>query len=204
MKKMLILLAAGISLMLLIAGCSTGGSVTKLGEVPDGYTTLGHNGVTLQIAYIDYRDLVKLYGQKNNPFIRYKSGSFLVLETTIESDTPVVLNLDTARLATPGGNRGPTPVEEVRGYWDTRLSKNYAGKSQGKTQFSNWSMKITMQIIDETILEKSVTVPADEELGGYILFDQIRGEKDVNAIFTLPVYDKQGELVHEFEFSFSM
>jgi hypothetical protein len=204
MKKIFIIIAAAVSLLVLITSCSTGGSVTKLGEAPDGYTTLSHNGISLKLAFIDYRDLIDLYGQKNNPFIRYASGTLLVLEATVESDTPVDLNLNTARLSTPGGNRSHTPVEDVRGYWHSRLSKNYSGKSQGKTQFSSWSMKVTMQIIDETVLPGKVAVQSGEATRGYILFDQIRGEKNVNALLTLPLFDTQGELVHEFEFSFKI
>ena len=79
-------------------------------------------------------------------------------------------------------------------------SYSYGGRS--KIAFHNWSLKVTTQIIDETILPGVVDVQAGSETVGYILFDQVRGEKKVEAEFTLPVYDQQGELLHQFKFKF--
>jgi len=204
MKKILYPITVAVALLILAVSCSTGGSVIRLGEAPAGYTTLTHDGVTIHLSYIGQKDLYKLYGQKNNPFIKYESGTLLLVETAIQSDAPLHLQLRDAQLSTPGGDRGPTPRGNVHSYWYNRLSKNYSSTSVGKTQFSNWSMKVTMQIIEETILPDTFTVQAGAETSGYILFDQIRGEKNVDAIFTLPVYNQQGDLVHKFEFSFPL
>ena len=207
MKKILYPITVAVALLILAVSCSTGGSVIRLGEAPAGYSTLTHDGVTLRLSYIGEKDLLKLYGQKNNPFIKTFEGTLIVIETSIQSDAPLSLLLSDARLSTPGGSRGPTRKEEVSNYWYIRLSKNYSSSpssSAGRSTFSNWSMKVTMQIIDETILPDTFTVHAGAETSGYILFDQIRGEKNVDTIFTLPVYNQQGELVHEFEFSFPL
>ena len=191
-----------LTLLLVAVGCSTGGSVVKLGEAPGGYTTLTHGGITLRLSYLNNKDLYKLYSQSNNPFIKTSWGTLIVIETAIQSDTPLRLELVGAQLSTPGGKRGPTPKEDVYDYWHTRLIKNYSGTSKGKSEFSNWSLKVTTQRIEETILPGEVDVQTDSDTVGYIVFDQIRGEKNVDATFTLPVYDQQGELLHEFEFQF--
>jgi hypothetical protein len=217
--------------IVLFVGCSTGKSVVKLGEAPGGYTTLTHERITLRLSYINERDLYKLYSQKNNPFMKYKTGRLIVIETALQSDLPLRLKLREALLSTPGGDRGPTPKEDVYYYWYSRLIFNYGGYSRyhsphesttishtdpggsmylssygyggrSKAAFHDWSLKVTTQIIDETIFPHVVDVQAGSETVGYILFDQIRGEKKVEADFTLPVYDQHGELLHEFELQF--
>ena len=202
MRKLLFPIILMLALLLIAVSCNTGGSVVKLGEAPGGYTTLIHGGITLRLSYLNNKDLYKLYSQSNNPFIKTSWGTLIVIETAIQSDTPLRLELVGAQLSTPGGKRGPTPKEDVYDYWYTRLIKNYSGTSKGKSEFSNWSLKVTTQRIEETILPGEVDVQTDSETVGYIVFDQIRGEKNVDATFTLPVYDQQGELLHEFEFQF--
>ena len=219
------------AVVLLFLGCSTGESAARLGEAPSGYTALSHGGVALNLSYLDQRDLYKLYGQRNNPFMRYKSGRLIVIEIAVQSDGPLHLDLRNAQLNTPGGSRGLTLKEEVYYYFYSRLIYNYGGYSRHHTPiksttmsqtapdssfhisaysyggrkkeaFHDWSLKITTQIIDESILPLEVDVEEDSETVGYILFEQIRGEKKVDATFTLPVYDQKGELLHEFEFTF--
>jgi hypothetical protein len=231
MKKLFILSVLLLALAFIVFGCGTGGSVVKVGEAPGGYTTLIHDGITLRLSYIDQRDLYKLYGQKNNPFMNYKTGRLIVIDTAIQSDKPLRLVLGEAQLSTPGGNRGPTPKEDVYYYWYSRLINNYGSYSRfssphesnttsqrssessiyvtnhgcvgrNKFDFHNWSLKVTTQIIDESILPDAFDVPADTETMGYFLFNQVRGEKKVDAVFTLPIYDQQGDLVHRFEFQF--
>ena len=201
-KLLLPIILTGI-LLLVAVGCETSTSVVKLGEAPGGYTTLTHEGITLGLSYLDQNDLYKLYGQKSNPFVYYKTGRLIVIETNIQTSVPLKLNLVNAQLSTPGGNREPTPQKDVYDYWYSLLIKNYsAGGGKGAGQYHNWSLKITTQIINDTILPAEVDVETGSDTIGYILFDQIRGEKDVAATFTLPVFDQQGELLHEFEFQF--
>ena len=128
--------------------------------------------------------------------------SQVVIETAIQSDTPLQLGLENAQLSTPGGDRGPVSKETLHDYWYNLLIKKYEGYGKGGGQYNNWTMKIVMETIDETVLASDAQVLAGTETVGYILFDQVRGEKKVNATLTLPVYDSQGELLHEFEFSF--
>ena len=203
MRKLLFPIILMLTLLVIAVSCSTGGSVVKLGEAPGGYTTLTHGGITLRLSYLDQKDLYALYSQSNNPFMNYKTGRLIVIETAIQSGAPLHLELENAQLSTPGGSRGPTPKEDVYDYWYSRLIKNYsAGGGKGAGPYHNWSLKVTTQIIEETILPGEVDVQTGSETVGYILFDQIRGEKNVDATFTLPVYDQQGELLHEFEFQF--
>jgi hypothetical protein len=205
MKKLILPVTLMVALFLIAVGCSTGGSVVKLGEAPGGYTTLTHEGITLRLSYINDKDLLKLYGQKNNPFIKTSWGTLIVIEAAIQSDAALRLVLRDAQLSTPGGSRGPTSKEAVSGYWYTRLSKNYSSSpssSAGRSTFSNWSLKVTGQIIDESVFPVEFSVQSGTETVGYILFDQVRGEKKVDATMTLPVYDQKGKLQHEFEFNF--
>lgn len=202
MKKILIPIAALIALMLIAVGCETSSSAAKLDEAPGGYTTVTHEGITLRFSYLDGKDLLALYNNRNNPFIEYKSGRLMVIETAIQSDTSLQLGLENAQLSTPGGDRGPVSKETLHDYWYNLLKKKYEGYGKGGGQYSNWTMKIVMETIDKTVLASDAQVLAGTETVGYILFDQVRGEKKVNATLTLPVYDSQGELLHEFEFSF--
>ena len=203
MKKLIMPIVIATALLLIVAGCETGGSVVKLGQAPGGYTTLAQEGISLRLSYLDQKDLYALYGQSNNPFVNYETGRLLVIETAVQSDADLRLELGSAKLKTPGGERGPTPKEDVYDYWYSRLIKNYsAGGGKGSSQYHNWSLKVTTEVIEGTIFPYEVDVQAGSETVGYILFDQIRGEKNVDASFTLPVYNAQGELLHEFEFSF--
>ena len=231
MKKILIPVVLFVISLLFLAGCGTSSSVVKLGEAPAGYTTLTHEGITLKLSYLDQRDLYKLYGQNNNPFMNYKTGRLIVVEISILSDAPLQVNLNEAVLSTPGGERGLTSREEVYEYWYSRLINNYGTKSRfstphksstmyqesggsntnvtsysymgtRKNDYHDWSLKVTTQIIDETILPSDFEVQTGLQTAGYILFEQVRGEKKVNAELTLPVYDNQGELLHNFTYTF--
>jgi len=219
------------TVFVLLISCSTGGSAAKLDEAPGDRTTLSHKGISLKLSYLDERDLFKLYSQRNNPFSYYKTGRLIVIETTIQTDTALHLVLENAQLSTPGGSRGPTSNQEVYEYWFSRLKHNYGTKSRfytphksttldphgaggsassmgasiggiNRNQYHNWSLKIVTQIIDDTILPPEFEMTEGAETVGYILFDQVRGEKKVDATFSLPVYDDQGELLHEFEYTF--
>jgi hypothetical protein len=63
-------------------------------------------------------------------------------------------------------------------------------------------MSIVLEIIEEAVFAPEVQIQPGTENVGYILFEQVRGEKDVDATFTLPVHNDKGEMVHEFEFTF--
>jgi len=232
MKKIIVLLALLLSVLLMGMGCGTTSSASRVGEAPSGYITLNHDATTLRLSYLDQKDLYKLYSQSNNPFMNYKSGRLIVIDTSMQSDAPLRLELKDAQLTTPGGSRGPTPKEEVYDYWYSRLIHNYGTKSRfykphgtsGATEiggssemtasigfgylgihsnaYHNWSLKVTTEVIEESILPGELDVPAKSEIAGYILFDPVPGERKVEAQFTLPVYDQQGNLVHRFEFQF--
>jgi hypothetical protein len=207
MKKIAIPISLLIALLLILVGCETSSSVVKLGEAPRGYTTLTHEGIDIQLSYLNYKDLQTLYGRKNNPFRGYRSGTLIVIEASIQSDAEIQLRLENAQLSTPGGDRGPTSRDEVYDYWYSRLIRNYSsyrGGSGGDGASNKGSLKVITQIIEETIYPQEVNVTAGSESVGYILFDPIRGEKDVNATLTLPVYDDTGELFYEFEFTFTL
>jgi len=149
----------------------------------------------------------------------------------MQSNSPLRVHLEEAVLSTPGGERGPTSREEVYGYWYSRPVNNYGSKSRfntphksstmyqegggssksvtaysymgtRKNDYHDWSLIITTQIIDETILPSDFEVKTGFETAGYILFEQVRGEKKVNADLTFPVYDDQGELLHNFTYTF--
>ena len=205
MKKILIPVALFVISLLFLAGCGTSSSVVKLGEAPGGYTTLDHEGITLHLGYLDGRSLQRLYSNRNNPFMNYKSGRLIVIEAAIQSRTPVLLNIENARLSTSGGERGATPKQEVYDYWYSILIRNYSSHGGGRNRTSiyhNWSLRVTTEIIEGTIFPPEVEVQAGIEAAGYVLFEQIRGERSADATFTLPVYTIQGELLHEFEYSF--
>ena len=202
MKRILIPITVLIALMLIAVGCETSSSAAKLDEAPGGYTTLSHEGITLRFSYLDGKDLQRLYNNRNNPFIEYKSGRLIVIQAAIQSDTPLRLELENAQLSTPGGNRGPVPKEALHDYWYKLLKKKYEGHGKGGGQYNNWTMNIVLDRIEETVLPTEVEVTAGTETVGYILFDQVRGEKNVDATLTLPLYDAQGELLHEFEYTF--
>lgn len=207
MKKILIPFALFIAVLLVLVGCETNNSVIRLGEAPDGYTTLEHEGITLRLSYLDGRSLQKLYSNRNNPFMNYKSGRLIVIETAIQSNTPVLLNIENARLKTPGGKRGSTPKQEVYDYWYSLLVRNYSSNRGGPNRTSiyhNWSLRVTTEIIEGSIFPPEVEVRAGTEAVGYILFEQIRGERNVDATFTLPRYNAQGEPIHEFEYGFTI
>jgi hypothetical protein len=220
-----------LTLALFTISCSTSRSASRFGKASRGYTTLSKGNVAITFGYVDERDLFRLYGQNNNPFIRYKSGRLIVLEVAIQSDESLFLYLDKAQLRTPGGIRGNTTKQEVYNYYYGRLITTYGGYSRhysphpsttlshpapesepyishygyagrNKNSLNNWSLKYTTQIIDETILPQDLYVERGKETVGYILFEQVRGEKKVDATFTLPVYVSEDELLHEFVYTF--
>jgi hypothetical protein len=207
MKKIVLSISCVIALFLILTGCETSNSVTKLGEAPGGYTTLSHNGVSIQVSYLNYKDLQTLYGRKNNPFRAYESGTLVVIETAFQSDVQLQLRLENAQLSTPGGDRGPTPRDDVYDYWYSRLIRNYSshrGGSGSDGASNKGSLNVTTQIIEETIFPEEVEIQPGTKTNGYILFDPIRGESNVNATLVLPVYNDTGELFHEFEFTFTL
>jgi hypothetical protein len=220
-----------IAATMLIASCSTDSSAVKRDGENETYDKQTHDGITFHFRYLDAQDLFALYSQRNNPFVHYKSGRLLVIDTTIETDIPLTLNLEYAQLSTPGGDRGPTANQEVYEYWFSRLKHNYGTKSRfytphksetldphgsggsasstgvsyggvNKNQYHNWSLKVVTQIIDETILPPVFEVQPGTARVGYMLFDQVRGEKKVDATLTLPAYTDEGALIHEFRFTF--
>ena len=231
MKKIFIPASLLMALFLILLGCETSSSVIRLGDSPGGYTTLSYEGTELRLGYLNVNTLQRLYGNRNNPFVAYKTGALIVIEAAIQSDTPLQLQLQNAQLSTPGGNKSPTSNQEVYEYWFSRLKHNYGTKSRfntphksdtldphgtsgststmgvslggaGKNQYHNWSLKVVTEIIDESILPPEFDIEGGAETEGYILFNPVRGERNVDATFALPVYDDKGELLHEFELTF--
>jgi hypothetical protein len=220
-------------LMLFAAGCSTSQSAARFGEASGDYTTLSQDSVAVTLGHIDERTLFRLYGQKNNPFVRYKSGTLIVIEVTVQSDESLLIDLDDVQLVTPGGTRGNASKREVYDYYYAKLINNYGGYSRHHSPHSietfsqpvpngepyityysyggrntnaldGWSLKYTTQVVDETILPQDLLVQQRTETTGYILFEQVRGERKVDATFTLPVYTPNNELIHEFTYTFKI
>jgi hypothetical protein len=206
-KKIYPIVGLLLGLLIFGLGCSTTTSYSKLGQAPDGYTTHAAEGITLQLSYLDQRSLYKLYSQKNNPFMNTNEGRLIVIEAILQSDTPVSLDVANAVLTSPGGARGPIAKESLYSYWYDRLKKNYSSsqnRRRGKSQYSSWSLKVTTELIEDTVLPGQATAAAGSEAGGYILFPQVRGEKKVDATLTLPVNDQSGARVHTFDFTFPL
>ena len=206
MKKIYLLIMLVLPLLLVGFGCSTGGSASKAGEAPGDYTTLTHGDITVRLSYLTQKDLYKLYSSSNNPYITYKSGALVVIDTVVQSGSPVSLQLENAQLSSPGGIRGPVPKQEVHDYWYSKLIKNYSSYKGGKGGgiYSNWSLKVTTQRIEEQMHPDTVNVSPGSETAGYIAFDPVPGEKEAQATLVLPVYDQNGKQIHEFEFRFSL
>jgi hypothetical protein len=185
---------------LFLYSCSTTSKAQKedVGKNPQ---VLSEEGVTLDLRYLDQKALYSLHNNRNNPFLYYTSGTLTVIDLKITSDSPAQLVLKDMQLSSDKGVRMFVSKQTLSSFWNARLTKKYSSKSKGKSQYSNWTERIVLDTIEQYVYTDVVEISPGAESSGYVLFEIIRGAK--SGKLTLPVYDGQGGLIHEFSYEFS-
>lgn len=201
MKKYL-LWAFGLLVLVpvFLSSCSTSSKAVKedVGKDPQ---VLSGEGVTLKLRYLDVKALYTLYNNRNNPFLYYSSGTLTVFDLNVTSDKPVQLNLKDMQLSSDKGTRTYVSKQTLASFWDTRLTTVKTSRSNGRSDYSNWSRGTVLDTIDKQMYPDVVSVPAGSETSGHVAFEIIRGAK--NGKLSIPVKDSEGKLVHEFTYEFS-
>jgi hypothetical protein len=188
-----------VLLPLFLYSCSTSSTAQK-GEVGRDRQVLSEEGVTIELSYLDQKALYSVHNSRNNPFVNYMSGTLTVIDIKITSDSEVKLELQDMQLSSDKGVRTHVSKQTLASFWSARMQKAKNPRSKGKSQYSNWTESIVLDTIDQYVYPDEVTVPAGSDASGYVLFEIIRRAE--NGRLTVPVYDAQGELVHEFIYEF--
>jgi hypothetical protein len=164
-------------------------------------TTITQKGVKISFRYLDKKMLFNRFGNRNNPFINYVTGPLFVFDVTVESTLDVRIETGDAVLESERGISKPVSKSEITRYWGYKLRKRSGGRVS--EQYSNWSPRYVMELLDTNVISDSMLIRSQSEQMGLLLFEPFRPRKGT-AKLKLPVYDSDGNLIHQFEFDFRL
>jgi hypothetical protein len=197
MKRLVCIIYTGILLAVVLHGCGAG-----RGSVKSDYISLSHNGLVLDILYIDKYELNRTYGNRNNPFTGGITGPTLTFEIIVMSEVPARIDLSRVTLESDQGRQKPISKEWMLEYWQEALGYVRGVGDRESATYHNWSEKVTLERIETEMLPEVVELAPGEEESGLILFDPLRNFKPP-ATLHVPVYDRGDELLHSFTHEFT-
>jgi hypothetical protein len=199
MKKIYLTVPGIILLLAVLAGCSTGSTATKR-----EFTTLTNNGVQLDISYINGNQLIKLYGNTNNPFARNPNGPVIALEVVGRTSDNIIYTVDMyeVSLESERGVSQPLSKKWMLGFWENTLTGGSSPRNSKSTMFRGWSNPVTQERIESEVLPEVWEIMPGDEIRGLITFDPLRGLRTPVTV-RIPVYEPSGTVVHTFEYTFT-
>jgi hypothetical protein len=193
-----------LTAMLLTAGCGTG-RLTVADTAEKQTLTQEEGGVRATLTFLPKGELVRRFGEENNPFIppeaMLSAKDFFVLEAVV-TETPV-----------PGGEKPYRYLTVLPG----EMELHFSGKVDRPTNqfhFTNYWEQVTKVkdpreysiermtlTIKRTMLERENST-AGGPVRGLVVFRQNLPSYGEATVY-LPVFDQDGRPVHRFSFVFS-
>jgi len=197
MKKFYVFGIFFLTLTAILAGCSTGSTAAKR-----DYATYSQGGVTIDLYYMNSKELYNVYGNRNNPFARHLTGPAITIEVLAKTDQQAHIITGQATLQSEAGTLNPVEKEWMLNYWHQTLMPK-GPKKNTSIVFQGWSEKVVLEQIESEVLPGEVDLNPGTETRGLILFDTLRNVK-TPVTFKLPVYDRSGNLIQTVEYEFTL
>ena len=197
MRKKIILLTLPVLIPLLIfVGCATDRNAVQRKEVPP--MTLSEQGITLTLNYLTEDQLIVKFGKKNNPFIAPPSvvgiNQEMVFELSVESQPAGEILLKEVELQFGGKAEGPKNIFHLTRFWEVELTR-------GDT--AEYTLGRMKQVIKKNLLPNKTIIKPGSGSTGLVAF---LGKFPRYGNFTLyiPVFNKNGKMIHNFRFDFEL
>ncbi len=185
-----------IVLFLLSTGCATDRGAVQQKEVSP--VTLSEEGVTIVISLLNENQLLERFGEKNNPFIPPPSAiglnRVMVFELYVETASEAEIILNRLELQSGGKPKSPKNIFHFSNYWELEL------KPGDTRKYDLGRIKLA---IKRNLLPNKFTVNKDSNSTGFFVF---QGRLPRYGEFTLfvPVFKKNGEMIHNFRYDFTL
>ena len=193
-KRFFLLMLPAIVPLLLFAGCATDKNAVRQKDVPP--MTLSEKGITVTVNYLTEDQLIASYGKKDNPFIPPPSvvgiNQGIVFELFIESQTAGEILLKEMELQFGGRAEQPKNIFHLKRFWEVELNR---GSTPG------YNLGRMKQTIKKNLLPNKTTLKADSNSTGLIVFLG-RFPRYGNFTMYIPVFEMNGELIHNFKYDF--
>lgn len=182
--------------LLLSIGCATDRGAVGQKEVSP--VSLSEEGVTLVIILLNENQLLERFGEKNNPFIPPPSAvglnRLMVFELYAETASEIEIILNRIELQSGGKPKSPKNIFHFTNYWEVELKT-------GNTQ--KYDLGRIKLAIKRNLLPNKFTINKDSNTAGLLVF---QGRLPRYGDFTLfvPVFSKDGEMIHNFRYDFEL
>ncbi len=185
-----------LSILLLSIGCATDRGAVQQKEVSP--VTLSEEGVTIVISLLNENQLLERFGERKNPFIPPPSAfglnRMMVFELYIETALETEITLNRLELQASGKVKSPKNIFHFSNYWEMELQS-------GNTQ--KYDLGRIKLAIKRNLLPNKFIVNKDSNTTGLLVF---QGRMPRYGDFTLfiPVFKKNGEMIHNFRYDFTL
>lgn len=185
-----------LSILLLSIGCATDRGAVQQKEVSP--VTLSEEGVTIVISLLNENQLLERFGERKNPFIPPPSAfglnRMMVFELYIETALETEITLNRLELQASGKVKSPKNIFHFSNYWEMELQS-------GNTQ--KYDLGRIKLAIKRYLLPNKFIVNKDSNTTGFLVF---QGRLPRYGDFTLfvPVFNKKGEMIHNFRYDFEL
>lgn len=185
-----------LSILLLSMGCATDRGAVQQKEVSP--VSLSEEGVTIVISLLNENQLLERFGEKNNPFIPPPSAiglnRVMVFELYVETTSEAEIILNRLELQSGGKPKSPKNIFHFSNYWELEL------KPGDTRKYDLGRIKLA---IKRNLLPNKFTVNKDSNSTGFFVF---QGRLPRYGEFTLfvPVFKKNGEMIHNFRYDFTL
>lgn len=191
------LIIIDIALVLLATGCAGRRAAVKKAPEPPELQTLTEKGVTLSVRYLDEKSLVELYGKRNNPYLLTGVYRLMVFEVQTLSQKEAYINLKLIELQATGRTTAPSGRMKLSHLWKLKLEGSGSGGPNDRYQ--GWSSGIVQKRIKETMAPIDMRVHPGTHYSGLVVLMKHPPQYGSVVLF-VPVFDTQGELIHNFRF----
>jgi len=185
------------AILFLLGGCAgKRAAVKEPPELPE-LQTRTEKGVTLSVRYLDEKSLVGLYGKRNNPYILTGVHRLMVFELQTLSEKEAYINLKMIELQVAGRAKIPSGRMKLSHLWKLKLDGSRGGGPHDR--YRGWSSGIVQKRINETMAPIDMRIHPGKHYSGLVVVMK-RAPRYGSVILFVPVFDTQGELIHNFRF----
>ncbi len=192
MTAILVLFWASVSL-----ADETGVGKSK-GKMLESVSTSSED-IRIKIHYLDSKQLIERYGERNNPFIGLGPSPLTTFNVSIETPVDIRLDLGTIELQTGGSNLQPLRDFFINSYWSGKLRNQ--GRSYIPGSYKGWSAGKVQYNTRKYMVPARLKVKANASYEGLVVFEG-RLPRYNKVTIILPVYSASGELIHPFRFEY--
>ena len=183
--------------LITITSCATNKMAVK--PIESKLKTISDNNITIALKFMSEKELLKLFGKENNPFVSpvsfLKSNRLMVFKLDIMNKgySGSAIYLNKIELQYGGINARPFNRFQLANFWDPRLKK--------QPEYKRWNISILRNVIDKNVFDNKTLIKKGDSMAGYLVF---KGQfPDYGkAVIYIPIFDKSGRVLKRYEIEF--